>query len=96
MNFEVAGKAGLRFAAGINDEFPPASPGRDVLARRTMAGLAAGVARHVRRLHMQSRMNASREGPRIIGMAIHARGVADEVSSFNVRRRNDASLKRGA
>ena len=47
VRLEVAGQAGLRVLARINNKAAPATPGRNVTAACPMTGFAAGLAFHL-------------------------------------------------
>jgi len=79
VGLQMAVEARGRILAGIHDEFVEALPtGRDMSTARSMAGFAAGLARHLFRFRMKLSVWTGRENPRVVGMAIHTGGIADE------------------
>ena len=76
LHIEMALKTGVRFFAGIDDEFCFAA-GADMLAAGAVAGFAATGAGHGRIFDVQARMRAGGKFPRNFHMAIGAGFIPD-------------------
>lgn len=86
VGLQVALKAGLWIALGIDDElFETLPAARDVFAARSVAGLTARFARHLHGGGMETAMGAGGELFEVVGVTICAGGVADKLRAFDRR-----------
>lgn len=93
---QMAGEAGRRFRARIDDELPAPAADSDVFAARPVASFAAGLARHLRPFEMNARVRTGGEAAADVRVTLEAGLVADKGSAFDHRRRDNGALQRRA
>ena len=93
VNVDMTGKARLRIAPGIHNEFAAPAAGLHVQTPGTMTGLAACGIAVGRTLQMQAGMWTRSKGARELGMAIDTGLIADERRAFDLRRIDRAARK---
>ena len=96
--FQMALETGFGFLARIEDKFlEAAGPGvRNVFAAGTVTRFTTALAGHFRRVKVQSRVRAAGEAPGDVRVTIQTGLVADDGCAFDLQRRDQRAIHRGA
>ena len=92
MNIKVALKTGSRILAWIDNKFTASATDANMFAGRAVAGFATCDGGKPDVVLIETAMHAGSKSARDIGVAIHARGVADKVSAGDIGRRIERAL----
>lgn len=97
VRLNVAGEAGLRRLAWIDDELVPPLPScLDVLAARSVARLATGLARETRAVRVEAPVRTGGKSAGVVRVTVGAGLVADNGCAHDSRRSGDGALNGGA
>ena len=96
VNIEMALETGARIFARIDDEAAASTTHFNVLARRTVAGFAAGDVREFDVVFVQLAVGTGWEEARDVGVALDAGSIADVVCALDMGRGNNGAADRGA
>jgi len=92
VNLQMASETGRRIFARVDNKPPAPTPRRDMFAARPVTRFAAGHARHLRALEVDTSVRAERKGARDVRVAVEAARVSDKGRAFDGGRRHHCSL----